>query len=238
MAKKRATARGYNAMLKKLAKYRRKGSKTWAKLRRKASAYRARMVAFNRHHARTQMSRFSKKQMDRLSPSVKNFLKQIAPTREGQQTQRRFRRFWKIPVPPRITYMPNGIDDMTLLVGMGFTPEVHLADSRKKNANRRVIKGRWTVATDSSGRYILLLSGRKPKPPFVEVGYAPETNYIATKDLEQAGTFKRWSHWKHKHTDAGGKYPVVLADGGGKVNAKTNFFYGRGTYSVTDWIRR
>lgn len=155
----------------------------------------------------------------------------------GKMAERRFRKFWKIPHSTRISWF----DDKALkrlklgaLVGMGKSDRVVLKTARGK----QTLRGSWRPFSDAKGKRILLLSKRKIQLPFKMVGRAAETWYYATKEINKAGSHKANTMWRHLHTDAGGKPPLIYADRNGKVDRNSNFVYGRGTYSVTDWIRR
>ena len=230
---KRVSGRSYSAALKKLARLKRQ----WLSLRQRLHRDRKRMIASNSRHAKTAMpKRLLKSQMTRKFASD---LKKATRTAGGKKGDRRFRKFWKVPAASRISWF----DDRPLkklrlgaLVGMGKSGKVVLRLAGQ--AKNRTLRGKWTPYTDASGKRILILSGRPIKGPFKKIGVAPETWYTPTKATERAGTHKAKAMWRHLHTDDGGKPPVVYADRNGKVDRHSNFVYGRGTYSVTDWIRR
>ncbi len=136
-----------------------------------------------------------------------------------------------------LNVVPRGMN--LVMVGMGRTPEAYLRTAPKGvRGEKTKLGGKWIVACDTSGRHILILSGKKIKGALRFVGYAPETHYIPTDDVERAGTHKAGKHWRHLHSDDGGKFPKVYADRNGKLDKDSNLVYAKGTYSVTDWIRR
>ena len=184
-----------------------------------------------------------------MSPESRALFKKMTRTTAGRAVARRFKAFWKIPCPPSIKLMPGGPKSKTIpLVGMGYTLVVHLADKDKgkRGGKKRVLKGRWTVATEQTGRHVLLLSNRPIAGKFAPVGFAPETHYIPPPDVERAGTHKKGLEWRHRHgRDDEHKgiprsklhYPQVFADRNGKVDAHSNFIYGStGTAKITDWM--
>lgn len=154
--------------------------------------------------------------------------------------RRRFKRFWGVEptAMKRFNEKPlrSLIPHLRGLVSMGRSDRVVLRLDGAPGV--RTLRGKWTPYTDQSGKRILILSGAKIRPPFKKIGTAPETWYYATPSMEMSGTHKKRTMWRHKHTDDGGKPPVVFVDRNGKVDRRSNFVYGPGTYTVTDWIRR
>ena len=253
MAKKRRksnfSATGYNSMVKRLVKLKRQGKyKQWRTALKRASAYRKRMIAANRSsHPAPPKGKSPACAM--MSPESKRIYLQQIRTKYGKRVANRFKEFWKIPCPPSIKLLPGGPKGRTIpLVGMGYTLVVHLADKDKggRGGKKKVLKGRWNVATEQSGRHVLLLCDRPIKGKFMPVGFAPETHYIPPPDVEKAGTHKAGLEWRHRHgvddehkNIPPGKlhWPRVYADRGGKVDAKSNFAYDKtATSKITDWM--
>ena len=181
-----------------------------------------------------------------MSSSGRRLLSQIKSTPTGRQVAARFRKFWKIPCPPSVKVITGGKGTVPL-VGMGTTTQVHIAPKQKgSHGNKtRVVKGTWTVACDSTGKHVLLLSGKPMSGAMKSVGYAPVTFYVPHKDIEQAGTHKSGFIWKHKHGEKDGRdipvnelvWPEVFADRGGKVDSSSNFVYGSTKWGkITDWM--
>ena len=206
--------------------------KTWLKLRRK----------LNRKHAKRKLPRAAA----RLRPSkaLARRLNRLMSSATGKSLLRRTRKFWNVPFPPAVSYL-TGEKERALrslgirgLMSMGRSDRVVIRAAKKKRAPTKILRGKWKPYADVSGRRILMLSGKAIKLPFVKVGVAPETWYFPTKAMEALGTDKARTMWRHLHTDDGGKPPDLYADRGGKIDRNSNFVYGRGTYSVTDWIRR
>jgi len=246
-SKRRALSpKTYTAMLKRLARFRRSGKgRAWARLRQSASAYRKRMIAANRHHPvdGLPMPVFPKDLKRGMPPGFRLDYEKMMRHPEGRSVLARHKGFWRVPFPPTISTFDIGPKNEDIyLMGMGFTDQVHLADSRHGDKNPGVrktkVKGRWNIACTPNGRQIIIFTGRKLKNTWKFVGYAPETHYIPTPELEDAGTPKKNVHWRHTHDDEGGQWPRVFADHGGRLGKDTNFLYDYGTYSVTDWIRR
>lgn len=192
------------------------------------------MIAMNRRHAPVLMRRGKRA----MSSALRKALQSATRTAAGKKGLRRLRKFWKAEP----TFVGK-FDDQALkkfnlgaLVSMGRSNRVVL---KLKGASKtETLRGKWQPYTDANGRRILILTGRKIKPPFREIGVAPETWYYPSKAMEQAGTHKGQTMWRHLHTDDGGKPPRVFADRNGKIDKDSNFVYAKGTYSVTDWIRR
>lgn len=202
------------------------------------------MVAANsRHHAEDDLPKLSRgKEQElwrKMSPKTRARLKQVMSTAEGRKALKRYRSFTGLPFPPEIKLLqlPGPKNKTKVLVGMGNSPEMQLADGDEKNVSKvRRVKGKRFAATDADGKQIFVLSGRSGRaeePRLKFVGYAPETHYVLTRGEENAGTFKKGKYWVHSHgSEEGGKWPRVYQDQFG------NFHYGRGTYRVGKWIRR
>jgi len=212
----------------------------YSKLRRTASEYRKRLIAQNRSHSEDAIPRIKvdPKLKEQMSPEYIRLLNEALKLPGGKQALRRYRSFTGLPFPTEIKVIevPGPRSKKTVLVGMGKSPEVHLADGPKKGESRkRKVRGTRYAATDASGKRIYILSGKNSKADKQNlrfVGYAPETHYVLTPGEEKAGTFKRGKYWVHSHFDEGGTPPKVFVDQAG------NFVYGRGSYSVGKWIRR
>ena len=246
--KKRFSATGYNSMVKRLVKLKRQGKyKQWRTTLKRAGAYRKRMIAANRSsHPAPPKGKSPACAM--MSPESRALYRRLLLTTAGKRVNKRFKLFWKIPCPPSIKLMPGGPKrQMIPLLDMGHTKVVHLSNEDKGGrGGKQVLKGRWTVATEQSGRHVLLLSDRPIAGRFMPVGFAPETHYIPPPDVERAGTHKAGLEWRHRHGVDDEKkdvppsklrWPRVYADRGGKVDAKSNFIYDRTpTSKITDWM--
>lgn len=207
--------------------------KSWSKLRRK----------LNRRHAKRKPSRAAANL--RPSKALAGRLKRLMGSATGKSLLRRTRRFWNVPFPPAVSFLTgskeHALRSMGIrgLMSMGRSDRVVIRASKtKKRSATKTLRGKWKPYADVGGKRIILLSGKKIQLPFVKVGVAPETWYFPTKAMEALGTDKARTMWRHLHTDDGGKPPDLYADRGGKIDRNSNFVYGRGTYSVTDWIRR
>jgi len=207
-----------------------------SKFHRIASKHRKRMIAANRRkHPKRRKLNFARAGHAH-NRKFNNFDK-ITQSRSGKKALARYRKFWGIEFPTSVKQgRTPGSSNHEFLVGMGISPKVILADGPKGKETRKwEVKGKRTLATNVTGTRMFVLSGknsndRSEKLKFV--GYAPETHYIPTKKMENAGTHKKGKYWIHKHDDDGGRWPKVYQDSAG------NFLYGPGTYSVTDWIRK
>lgn len=248
------SAKQYMAVLRKLSRHKKKGGfKAWFELSKRAARMRAKMISSNPHSA-AQMPQYEKGLMAKMPADYRKMYSAALKTTEGRKVNKLFKEFWKIPVPPKIEILQGGPKGRTIfLMGMGTAPEVHLSATnkgeRKKTAGkagRTVLKGKWKIASDSSGRHVLILSDRPIKGPFKFVGYAPETNYVPTPDIEKAGTHKKGRWWRHLHgeNDSNKKYaehqlkwPAVFADRNGKVDKSSNFIYGTTpSAKIKDWM--
>jgi hypothetical protein len=211
------------------------------KLKAKATQYRKRMIAANKRHAEDALpkKKFNERALrNGFTQKYAEALAKVESTAEGRKALRRYRSFTGLPFPPEIKTLnlPGPKNKKVVLVGMGKSPEVQLADGDEYNVSKiKKLKGKRIAATDATGKRIYILSGRNAKAEDSKlkfVGYAPETHYVLTPGEEKAGTFKRGKYWIHSHADSGGKWPKVYQDQVG------NFVYGPGTYRVGKWIQR
>lgn len=164
------------------------------------------------------------------------------PRGEAAKALSRYKKFWGLKAPVKVHRIQGPATKKNgYLVGMGNCPVVVLANAKKKGrgVTIRKIRESRVAATDPSGRRIFLLSrggksklGRAAKGKLKFIGWVPETHYIPTRGMERAGTFKKHAHWTHEHNDKGGRWPKAFVDDRGNV------IYGRGTYRITDWIRK
>ncbi len=238
------TGKGYMKILKQRRRLKKSGQHAkWRRLGKKASAYRKRMIARNRGHTR----QTKKIKSVRMSPESKRIYQKVLKTSDGKQVAKRFKQFWKLPGPPSVKVIPGGPKGLVPIVGMGHTDQVHLSTGNKgeKGKKTKVLKGRWNVATEKSGKHVLLLSSRPMSGGLRFVGYAPITYYVPPKDVEAAGTHKANFVWKHVHGQADGKnipkheltWPKVYADRNGKVDSSSNFVYGSTKHGkITTWM--
>ncbi len=175
---------------------------------------------------------------ERMPGNYRRQLEELKKSPEGRKALARYKKFWGIPFPTEIrtVEVPGPKNKKMYLVGMGVSPEVHISEGKKKSpGKRKVRKGKRIAATTADGKRIVILSGKDSKATKQELkrlGFAPETHYVPTNQMEDAGTFKKGKYWVHLHSDEGGEYPPLYEDQAG------NFWYGPGTYSVDKWIRR
>jgi hypothetical protein len=232
-------------MKTRLARSYEKDLRRIARLVKAAAKKRAAMVAMGRKRSRNRSHqvgarrRYNKKEIWRKMPGgFKKILTRLRGTAQGRAALRRYSKFWGLPYPTeiKIVDLPGPKNKTVVLVGMGKTPEVHLADGPKDRfKSRKKVRGSYMAAFDARGRRIFILSGKpskESKQRLSFVGFAPETHYVPTVMMENAGTFKAGKYWVHKHDDEGGRWPRVRRDQAG------NFIYDPATYTVTDWIRR
>lgn len=232
------------ALLKRRQRLKHSGKVSkWRRLGSVASRYRKRMIAANKGHP-------TQEKMPKactMSPEHRRIYKSLTKSGDGKAVAKRFRQFWKIPCPPSVKVIKGGPKEVVPLVGMGHSNEVHIStgDKGERGKKEKVIKGRWDVATEKSGKHVILLSKRPMTGELKFVGYAPVTFYIPPPDVEKAGTHKKGFVWKHKHGEADGmdvdkgqlKWPKVYADRGGKVDKDSNFVYGSTKLGkITTWM--
>ncbi|NDQ57326.1 MAG: hypothetical protein GZ088_09675 [Acidipila sp.] len=193
------------------------------------------MIAANSWHAEDGQpkKKFNRKLFDKMPAAYKADYEEVARTNEGRKALRRYSSFTGLPFPPEIIRGPG----KKILVGMGRSPEVQLADGDARSVHKikRVKQSRKLAATDADGKRIYILNKSQRRDAGKKLrfaGYAPETHYVLTPGEEKAGTFKKGKYWIHSHSDEGGKWPKAYADQYG------NLVYARGTYRVGKWIRR
>ncbi len=203
-----------------------------------AGVLRKRMIRPNisAHPADGQKAGFDVRAYERDMPEdFRREYQRVKASPEGRQALKRYKKFWGI-MPTEITHvaLPGGNQNRTkFLVGMGKAG----SGGKIKTPDGKTItaKGAKKVACDASGKQIMLLSGKNinaGQAKLKEVGKVLETHYVPSASQERAETFKRGAYWVHKHNDDGGRFPKVYKDQAG------NFVYGKGTYKVTDWIRK
>lgn len=172
-----------------------------------------------------------------MPPEYRKDLRDVLAHPEGEKALELFKEFWGIPYPPEIRTIevPGPENEVKVMVGMGRSPAVNLADGPKGKGKKKRIEKAHIPAVDPDGKEIWLLTGKdakEAKARLKPVGFAPVTEYIPTDEIEDAGSFKRGAHWVHKHDDEGGEWPEVYQDQAG------NYRYAHGTYEVGKWIRR
>lgn len=236
--------KGYIALLKKRQQLKRAGKrKAWQRLGRVASKYRQRMIAANRGGHPVQGKT---PPACALTPETRKVLAKVTKTRDGKAVLARFKQFWKIKCPPSVKLIGGGPTTVPLM-GMGHTNQVHISNGNKgeRGKKTKIVRGRWEVATEKSGKHVILLGKRPMTGSLKFVGYAPVTFYIPPPDIEKAGTHKKGFVWKHKHGEADGKkvngkklvWPKVYADRDGKVDGSSNFVYGSTPMGkITTWM--
>ncbi len=236
--------KAYMSLLTQRQQLRKRGLHSkWLKLGKKASAYRKRMIKANSHPLPSR----GKKKPVKMSPESKALYSKVIKTSDGKKVAKRFKQFWGLKGPPSVKAIQGGPKGLIPLVGMGHTDQVHISTGNKgeKGKSTRVIRGRWNVATERSGKHVLLLSKRPMSGGLKFVGYAPITYYVPPKDIEAAGTHKAGFVWKHEHGQADGKtvpknqltWPKVFADRDGKVDSSSNFVYGSTKLGkITTWM--
>lgn len=214
-----------------------KGSRKYAKLKKRATAMRRRMIAANTYHS---VDGLPKKKYgnlkSRMPEQYAKELGRVLRTSTGRKGLKKFRQFWSLPFPPELE-ADESLKKNLVLVGAGWTPGVFLASCPRKTpgCKEKSIRGKKKIAFDVNGRRIFILSNGSQKnfgknQKFV--GYATRTEYVPTKGMEAAGSDKANRHWVHDHEDEGGRWPKVFKDAAG------NFIYAPGTLRINKWLRR
>jgi len=146
------------------------------------------------------------------------------------------RTFWGVKHPPTIKVVNvKGMKKNKTFVSLGISPALSLAQGPASKAGKiKRIKKKGYLLTNGSGKRLWLYypNTRKYVKKKKFLGYVPQTEYIATPDLEKANTFKKKAHWIHKHTEGGGKWPKAYLLPNGLIE------YAKGTYKVRKWLYR
>ena len=162
-------------------------------------------------------------------------LDEFTATSDGKKALKKFKQFWGVPLPVEIKKLEiPGPQKKTLrLTGLGRAPKAFIAD--EPGGKTRSISGPFTVVCDPDGKKVMLLSGKScnaNKAKLTFLGYVPKTEYIPSRALESAGTFKKGKHWVHLHNDEGGEWPKAWVDQAGNIR------YGVSTLRIGKWMRR
>lgn len=185
----------------------------------------------------------------------RRLLSQAKRSQSGASALKRFKKFWGLHAPERLVLVQGGPQKgVEWLTGLGVTRGLLLSRSDKgtgRHGKPQVLRGHWIVAVNPSGKQMVFLSGKPVSGPWRPVGYAPETRYIPTGDLESAGTHKKGRHWVHLHgkrdegapariarlPDSAFRWPRVYADRNGKISPESNFRYGETPSAIVeDWL--
>lgn len=222
-----------------------KGRRGRAKFRRKLSTVRKRLIRRNAHpvkldkrQAMYAWTKWWRKKSASFRKKYSALMQKVLRRKDGRRMLRKFTRFTGLPYPTEIktVQLPGPKNRSTVLSGMGRSPRALIADGPEgKNSGTKQLRGKFTPVATPDGK-ILLLSGRnskdtKGKKKFA--GYAPETHYVPTSEMERAGTFKRGKYWVHLHgKEENGRWPKVFVDSAGNIH------YGKSTYRISDWLYR
>jgi hypothetical protein len=172
-----------------------------------------------------------------MPKAYRDMLAQVTRTAKGRAALKRYRAFTGLPFPPEIKLvsLPGPKNKTTVLVGMGKSPALYVADGDKRSgAKGRKVRQKGLLATDASGRRMMILSGRGSKDSRQKLKYlgrVPRTDYIMTPAEEKAGSKKAHKWWVHEQGESGGNWPKAYRDQAGNV------IYAKGTYRVGEWIR-
>jgi hypothetical protein len=209
-------------------------------LKKRAAHVRKRMIGRNRHHddevKEVRWTDAQRKLLYDLMPAdMKRWHRRLRRTPMGRMALEIHEKFWGVPYPVeiRVTKLKGGGRREKALAGLGDSPVAYLSETPR--GKPRKVKGKWSLVLDVDSGRLALMNPRRRKPMgrnMQFVGYAPRTDYVPTRALEKAGTFKAGRYWMHMHTDDGGRPPEVYLDDAG------NLIYGSGTYSVDKWLRR
>jgi hypothetical protein len=187
------------------------------------------------------------------TPQYEKMLKTMRASARGKKALRLFNTFWKHRGdPPSVMVLrADGSSKPTPLNFMGFAPRLVVSsqDKGKHGGKTRVIHGRWLALTDEKGKRIFLLNPRRPlKGALKPVGYAKETWYVPTEDIEAVAPEKAKTVWRHKHGHADAawlkklprsslRYPRMFADRNGVLDQNSSVIYGSTPSAVVrDWM--
>lgn len=228
----RYSGAAYMRLIRKRIKSR-VGSAAYRKLGKRASQYRKKLIAAN---PGTKFDKSGK------------ILKSVLKTKKGLATANRFKKFWVVDHIPSVRIIPGPEKKIIPLMGMGFSKTAHVSttDKGQRGGSKKVLKGHWTVACNSTGKQVVLMTDRPIDGKWKEIGYCPETNYTPPPDIEAAGTHKKNFQWRHIHGVDDEKkgvpqdklhWPKMYADRDGKVDAKSNFLCVlKGPAKITTWM--
>lgn len=174
-----------------------------------------------------------------MAETYESLIARFKSSRKGRGLLGLEKRFWGVE-PQAITKLTTPGKGRHQLAFLGDSPAVTIADrpNGKTSKKQRIKFGSHILVTgDPSGRRMMILNTRKgvpAKPKLKFVGYVVSTEYIPTKAIEKAGSFKAKRHWWHEHKDRRGRWPRVWKDQNG------NYYYGRATYYIgkRGWLER
>lgn len=240
--------RRYNKALKRLA---RSKGRRFRQLKKSVGRLRARMIkprrvrARNHSRARRQHSLASNERLHR------QFLRALSRVKSGRELARKlqtaegrkqlaqYQKQTGLPWPTEIKRfeIPGPRHKSKVFAGWGRSPGIAVADGPKERHSKKAfLRRKGFLGSDASGRKLYIFTGRNSRAArqiLRNLGYAPETHYVPTREEEAAGTFKKGKYWVHKHDDEGGRWPRVRIDQAG------NIVYDRGTYTAKGaWLRR
>lgn len=172
-----------------------------------------------------------------MPEQYREMLTRVQKLPKGKKALGLYKKFWGLPYPTEIQeFDVPGPPGTVVMVGMGTSPQLNLADGPKgKHSRKWNQRGRRMPAVDADGKKIWLFTGKNSKARDRKVkrlGFVPETHYIPTSDMESAGTFKKRTYWVHKHSDDGGQWPEAFQDQAGNIE------YRGGTCRVGKWMER
>lgn len=226
---------------KRKAKFRKKLSQMRKRMIRRKRPYKrnAHPVKLDKRAALQRWMAWWKKKSAGFKRKFTAQMSALKRRKDGRQALRKYTQFTGLPYPTeiKVVQMPGPKKRSRVLVGMGRSPYAFIADGPQgKSSGTKQLKGRFTPTATPDGKQIILLAGRNStdgtgKKRFA--GFAPETHYIPTSEMERAGTHKRGKHWVHLHgKEENGRWPKVFIDSAG------NMHYGKSTYRMSDWLYR
>lgn len=176
-------------------------------------------------------------------PSYKSVLARVKKSKLGRKALGLYRKFWGLKEPSTIKVFDVPGKGKKTFVGLGVSPALTLADGPNKERARKIrrYKKRGQLLSNAAGtRMWILYPKRKARKGGRKkfLGWAVQTEYIPNRNIEKDGSYKSGKHWIHTHGQASehekvpGRWPKVYELPNGMIE------YGRGTYRITDWIRR
>lgn len=175
-------------------------------------------------------------------PTYNGVLSRVGKTKIGRKLLGLYRKFHGLKKPSTIKVFDIPGKGKKTFVGLGVSPALTIADGPNKERARKIkrYKRRGYLLSNAGGTKMFVLypkrKGRVKKKKFL--GWAVQTEYVPTRDTEKDGSPKRGKHWIHTHGQASahekipGKWPKVYELPNGMIE------YARGTYRISDWIRR
>jgi hypothetical protein len=167
---------------------------------------------------------------------VVNRVKRLKAFRVAQNV---YGRFWGVDSTSlTVRSLPGPAKKVKILVGLGRCPALEIADGPKGRSSiirRRGLTGRM-LACDAKGKRLFVIRTGKRRVRSGKskrfLGWASAVEYVPTRSIEKAGSFKSNRIWRHLFSDDHGKWPKAFEGGDGTIALVG------GTYKIGKWLRR